>query len=134
MEYNNTVKKQPDGYYYFPRSNQFPYKTKNLRDPYIKQIIDEIKKNNSKQVADELLEYWGYVNRDDKGNYAKVPEQFSVINSDEELDAKQKFANLVNKSEQFTLDPNEISTNALTELLRNLPRNKQYLITQGEST
>ena len=134
MEYNNTVKKQPDGYYYFPQDKQYPYKTKNLRDPYIKQIIDEIKKNNSKQVADELLEYWGYVNRDDKGNYAKVPEQFSVLNSDEELDAKQKFANLVNKSEQFTLDPNEISTNALTELLRNLPRNKQYLITQGATT
>ena len=39
MEYNNTVKKQPDKYYYFPRIKQYPYKTKNLRDPYIGNIL-----------------------------------------------------------------------------------------------
>ena len=32
MEYNTAVKKQSDGYYYFPQSKKFPYKTKNLRD------------------------------------------------------------------------------------------------------
>jgi len=60
MENNSTVKNQPDGYYYFPRSKQFPYKTKNLRDPYIKQIIADIKTNHP-DVAHGLLEHFGYV-------------------------------------------------------------------------
>ena len=78
MEYNTTVKKQSDGFYYFPQSKKYPYKTKNLRDPHIKQIITDFKKNHP-DVADELLEHFGYVNRDDVGNYAKVPEAHSVL-------------------------------------------------------
>jgi hypothetical protein len=35
-----------------------------------------------------------------------------VLDSNEELDAKQKFDDFVNKSQQFTIDPNELSANA----------------------
>ena len=38
MEYNTAVK-QSDGYYYFPQSKKFPYKTKNLRDPYLSKLL-----------------------------------------------------------------------------------------------
>ena len=81
-----------------------------------------------------MLQIWGYIERDSQGNYANIQEAHSVLASDEELDAKQKFADLVTKSQQFTIDPNDISAEALSELLRNLPRGKQYLIKQGDTT
>ena len=81
-----------------------------------------------------MLQIWGYIERDSQGNYANIQEAHTVLASEEELDAKQKFDDLVTKSQQFTIDPNDISANAISELLRNLPRNKQYLITQGGTT
>ena len=122
----------------FPRmgKNKYkPLKVTNLRDPRIQKAIDEIKKEiPDPEQHNELLQIWGYIERDSQGNYANIPEHYSALASNEELDAKQKFADLVNKSQQFTIDPNDISANAISELLRNLPRNKQYLITQGGTT
>ena len=46
--------KQPDGYYHIPRIGNYAYKTKDVRDPKIKEIIDEIKK---KQVT-KLQVFW----------------------------------------------------------------------------
>ena len=106
-----------------------------LRDPRIQKAIDEIKKEiPDPEQHNELLQIWGYIERDSQGNYANIQEAHSVLASDEELDAKQKFDDLVTKSQQFTIDPNDISANALSELFRNLPKNKQYLITQGSTT
>ena len=68
MEYNNTVKKQPDGYYYFPRIKQYPYKTKNLRDYWAYILLIQKKYPD---VANELLERFGYVNRDDGGKSSR---------------------------------------------------------------
>ena len=80
------------------------------------------------------MDIWGYVDRDSKGNYANVSEQFTVIENDEEIEAKNNFDELVKNSKQFTIDPNYVNSDATSELLRNLPRNKQYLISQGNTT
>ena len=133
MSFYQINQKQPDGYYYIPRIDQYPYKTDDLRDPEIKEIIDEIKRKTGDQAAD-VLEAWGLIDRDSKGNYANVPEEFTVIENDEEIEAKNNFDKLVKDSTQFTIDPNYVNKDAISELLRNLPRNKQYLISQGNTT
>ena len=48
MSFYQINQKQPDGYYHIPRIGKYAYKTKDVRDPKIKEIIDEIKK---KQVS-----------------------------------------------------------------------------------
>ena len=45
------------------------------------------------ELHNELLQIWGYVDRDSKGNYANVPEEFSVIENDEEIEAKHNLMN-----------------------------------------
>jgi hypothetical protein len=137
MSFYSTVQKI-GGYYTFPRTGKNKYKplrVTDLRDPRIKEAIEEIKKElPDPQLHNELLQVWGYVDRDSKGNYAKVSEEFSVIENDEEIEAKNNFAELVKNSKQFTIDPNYVNADAIAELLRNLPRNKQYLISQGNTT
>ena len=133
MSFYQINQKQPDGYYHIPRIGKYAYKTKDVRDPKIKEIIDEIKRKTGDQAAD-VLEAWGLIDRDSKGNYANVPEEFTVIENDEEIEAKNNFDKLVKDSTQFTIDPNYVNKDAISELLRNLPRNKQYLISQGNTT
>ena len=70
-----------------------------------------------------LLELWGTVDRDSKGNYTKVPEKYTAIEDDADVEAKANFDNLVKNSVQFTIDVNAVSIEAMAELLRNLPRN-----------
>jgi hypothetical protein len=108
MSFYSTVQKI-NGYYTFPRigANKFkPLRVTDLRDPRIKEAIAEIKKELPDPAShNELLQVWGYVDRDSKGNYAKVAEEFSVIENDEEIEAKNNFAELVKNSKQFTIDP-----------------------------
>ena len=105
-----------------------PLKVTDLRDPRIQKAIDEIKKEiPDPEQHNELLQIWGYIERDSQGNYANIQEAHTVLATEEELDAKQKFDDLVTKSQQFTIDPNDISANAFSELLRNLPRNEHVV-------
>ena len=90
MSFYQINQKQPDGYYHIPRIGKYAYKTKDVRDPKIKEIIDEIKKKTGDQAAG-VLEAWGLIDRDSKGNYANVPEEFTVIENDEEIEAKNNF-------------------------------------------
>jgi hypothetical protein len=53
----------------------------------VKEIIDEIKRKTGDQ-ATGVLEARGLIDRDSKGNYANVPEEFTVIENDEEIEAK----------------------------------------------
>ena len=137
MSFYNTVQKI-NGIYTFPRigANFYnPLRVTDLRDPRIKEAIAEIKKElPDPESHNHLLQIWGYVDRDSKGNYAKVPEEYSVIENDEEIEAKKNFEELVKSSKQFTIDPNYVNADAIAELLRSLPRNRQYLISQGSTT
>jgi hypothetical protein len=94
MSFYSTVQKI-NGHYEFPRIGKNKYKPSrvtDLRDPRIKEAIEEIKKElPDPQLHNELLQVWGYVDRDSKGNYAKVSEEFSVIENDEEIEAKNNF-------------------------------------------
>jgi hypothetical protein len=47
-----------------------------------------------------LLQLWGYIERDSEGNYAPVDAEFTVIENDEELEAKQNFDELIKKASQ----------------------------------
>ena len=138
MSFYSTVQKI-DGEYVFPRigANKFkPLRVTDLRDPRINEAIEEIKKElPDVEMHSHILELWGYIARDKKGNYAPVSEQDSVIQNDEhDLKARDDFDNLIKNGVQFTIDPNLVSVAAMAELFRNLPRNKLYLITQNEVT
>jgi hypothetical protein len=138
MSFYSTVHKI-GGYYTFPRigSNKYkPLRVTDLRDPRINEAIEEIKKElPNKELHSHILELWGYIARDKKGNYAPVSEQDSVIQNDEhDLKARDDFDNLVKNGVQFTIDPNLVSVEAMAEIFRNLPRSRLYLITQNEVT
>jgi hypothetical protein len=138
MSFYSTVQKI-NGFYEFPRigKNKFkPLRVTDLRDPRIQEAYEEIKKEipDPNVHHNQLLELWGYVERDSEGNYAPISEGDSVIENAYEIETKANFDNLVKSSVQFTIDPNLISVEAMAELFRNLPRNKQYIATQNEAT
>ena len=54
MSFYQINQKQPDGYYHIPRIGKYAYKTKDVRDPKIKEIIDEIQKKTGDQAAGVL--------------------------------------------------------------------------------
>jgi hypothetical protein len=103
MSFYSTVQKI-NGFYEFPRigKNKFkPLRVTDLRDPRIQEAYEEIKKEipDPNVHHNQLLELWGYVERDSEGNYAAVSEEDSVIEDAYEIETKANFDNLVKNSQ-----------------------------------
>jgi hypothetical protein len=134
MSFNQIVQKDSNGHYVFPRvgRNRYkPLKTIDLRDPRIAVAINEIKNEYPDPAThNELLSLWGYVDRDELGNYEPVDESSSILNSNEKL----QFDELINGNKTVELNPSTMSMEAMTEFLRNLPGTKQYIIKQEGTT
>jgi hypothetical protein len=134
MSFNQIVQKDKNGHYVFPRvgKNRYkPLKTIDLRDPRIAVAINEIKQEYPDPAThNELLSLWGYVDRDELGNYAPVDESSSILSANE----KAQFNELINGSKSVDLDPSTMSIKAMSQFFRNLPRTKQYIIHQEGTT